>query len=200
MILQFGAKLILIMACSALNTGLFGQVSEADLIAELEALGGRVANIAANTDDREVSLYLAGDDVTDHHVSLVKGIANVKWLNLASTSVTDEGLANLANLKLSRLHLEKTAIGDRGLEHLKDQTELVYLNLYSSRVSNAGLKHLGELKKLRKLYVWQTAVDEEGIEWLQNQLPELEIIGEVKLDAKPNEARADKGNGPKSDH
>lgn len=164
---------------------LYGQISEKEAIEQLEALGGRVTAIAANTDDREVSLYLAGEDVTDQHVALLKEIANIKWLNLASTSVTDQGLEDLAEIPLTRLHLEKTAVGDAGLIHLKDQKELVYLNLYGSKVTNKGLEHLSGLTNLRKLYVWQTSVDQTGIEWLQGKLPELEVIGEVKLDAQP---------------
>lgn len=167
------------------------QNDEANAIEQLESAGGRVLRIAADTEDREVSLYLAGDSITDEEVALLKSISNIKWLNLANTEVTNAGLANIADLQLNKLHLERTSIGDEGLVHLKNQTELIYLNLYATKVTNEGLKHLSGLKKLRKLYVWQSAVDQTGMDWLSAQLPELEIIGEVKMEAPVVEEEVD---------
>lgn len=182
---QFCLNVVLIVACLTMSSSVQGQVEEAEAIAQLEAVGGRVTKIAADSEDREVSLYLAGKSVTDDHVALIKSIGNVKWLNLANTSVTNQGLSHLGGVKLSRLHLEKTGVGDEGLAHLKEQMELEYLNLYGTQVTNEGLKHLARLTKLRKLYVWQSGVNQEGIEWLQGKLPELEIVGAAKLDAQP---------------
>lgn len=190
MLRQFASKIILIVTCLTLNAWAFGQVDESDAIRQLEAVGGRVTKISADSEDREVSLYLAGKSVTDEQVALLTSVDNVKWLNLANTSVTDQGLTALAEMKLTRLHLEKTGITDKGLAHLKSQSELEYLNLYATQVTNEGLKHLTGLAKLRKLYVWQSGVNQEGIDWLQAELPELEIVGAVKLDAQPAEPKA----------
>jgi hypothetical protein len=176
------SSLLILIALFTTSTS-FAQVEEAEAITQLEAAGGRVMTIAADTTDREVSLYLAGDAITDEHLTLLKSISDIKWLNLANTAITNDGLAHLAELKLIKLHLEKTSIGDAGLAHLKDQTELVYLNLYATKVTNEGLKQLAGLSKLRKLYVWQSSVDQEGMDWLKQQLPELEVIGEAKLEA-----------------
>ena len=174
-------------------------------IEKLVDAGGRVMQIAADSENREVSLYLAGEAITDEHVALLKQIAKIHWLNLANTSVTDEGLENIAGLSLTKLHLEKTGVGDAGMVHLKDLAELEYLNLYATNVTNEGLKHLVGLKKLKKLYVWQSAVDEEGMQWLREQLPELTVIGEVKMEPvvveeeKPVEEKAKEKSEEKSD-
>ncbi len=159
----------------------WAQVDEMDVIKQLEAAGGRVMNISAENEDKDVSLYLAGEAIQDEHVLLLRNISNIKWLNLANTAVTDAGLEGLAEMKLTKLHLEKTGIGDAGMVHLKDQKELEYLNLYATKVTDAGLEHLAGLKKLRKLYVWQSGVTEAGMAKLNEQLPELEIVGEVKV-------------------
>lgn len=166
------------------------QVSEAEAIKQLEAIGGRVMTIAADTEDREVSLYLAGDKVDDEKVALLRSVSNIKWLNLANTAVTDAGLAPLQNLKLEKLHLEKTGIGDKGLAHLKNQTELVYLNLYGTNVTNEGLRQLAGLSKLKKLYLWQSKVDEDGMAWLKAELPDLVVVGAVNLNTDTNEEAA----------
>lgn len=184
---QIESGIIFIVMFLTMGGWVCGQ--EADAIRQLEEIGGRISQIAADSEDLEVSLYLAGKTVTDEHVELLADISNVKWLNLANTSVTDEGLSVLVERPLNRLHLEKTGIGDDGLVHLKDLSELEYLNLYGTQVTNEGLKHLAGLKKLRKLYVWQSKVDQEGIEWLTSQLPDLEVVGAVSFDAQPEESK-----------
>jgi hypothetical protein len=76
---------------------------------------------------------------------------------------------------LSRLHLEKTDIGDDGLAHLKNLERLEYLNLYGTSVSDAGLSHLNALSRLRSLYLWQSNATREGVAQLTAALPELSV-------------------------
>jgi hypothetical protein len=151
--------------------------SAQEAVAAVEAAGGRVMKIAANTDDQEVQFYLSDKDVTDEALVHVPHVANVAWLNLRGTKITDAGLIHLKGLeRLARLHLEKTQVTDAGLLHLAGLTNLEYLNLYGTKVSDAGLEHLKGLKKLKKLYLWQTQVTEEGVKKLKEALPETEIV------------------------
>ena len=64
---------------------------------------------------------------------------------------------------------------------------LEYLNLYGTKVSDAGLDPLKNLKKLKKLYLWQTQVTEAGVQKLKESLPDLEVVLGVDL-APPKEA------------
>ncbi len=150
-------------------------------IKAVEEAGGRVYQISAADESREVSCYLASNPIEDQHLESIGAISKVIWLNLANTEISNDGLKSIAKLPLTKLHLEKTKIGDDGLQHLKSLKDLEYLNLYGTQVTDAGLDHLKELKKLKKLYVWQTGVTEAGMKKLNEALPELEIIGEVKL-------------------
>ena len=89
--------------------------------------------------------------------------ANLRWLDLAGTSVTDAGLARLPAMpNLTRLHLERTAITDAGLAGLAGMTSLEYLDLYGTAVSDAGLESLQKLPNLKRLYVWRTKVTPEA--------------------------------------
>jgi len=186
-------SLLLISAIPALAQQNGGQE---EAVAAIEAAGGRVMKIAANTDDQEVQFYLSDKDVTDDALQYVPKVANVVWLNLRGTKITDKGLIHLKDLEgLTRLHLEKTEITDTGLPNLAGLTNLEYLNLYGTKVSDAGLERLRGLKNLKKLYVWQTQVTEEGVKKLKEALPETEIVlgtdlappPEEKLDAKEGE-------------
>ena len=53
--------------------------------------------------------------------------------------------------------------------------ELKFLHLGSTQISNAGLPQLSELKSLDKLVVTRTAVNQEGVDKLQPELPDTEI-------------------------
>jgi hypothetical protein len=115
----------------------------------------------------------SGDDQLQSLAALKEQLT---WLDLAGTSVSDAGLAQVAELpNLTRLHLQKTQVTDAGLSHLKNLEHLSYLNLYGTQVTDAGLKQLEGLKNLRALYLWQTKVTEAGVKALQEKLPGLKI-------------------------
>jgi len=85
--------------------------------------------------------------------------ANLRWLDVAGTRVTDAGLAYLAAMpNLQRLHLERTGVSDAGLVRLTGLGQLQYLDLYGTRVTDVGLGTLERLPQLKQLYVWETAV------------------------------------------
>jgi hypothetical protein len=154
---------------------------EAEAIKSIEASGGRVFKISAADEQREVSFYLASKPIGDQQIQAINAVPNTIWVNLAATDITDEGLQQLAGMPIQKLHLEKTKIGDAGLKHLASLKDLHYLNLYGTKVTDEGLQHLAGLKNLRKLYLWKSAVTEKGIQQLQKSLPELTIVGELKL-------------------
>ncbi len=169
-------------------------------IAKIQAAGGRAMRIAANTNQFEASYHLASPPVKDANLEPLKSIPELIWLNLANTEITNDGLKNIASLPLKKLHLEKTQIGDDGLQHLKGLRDLEYLNIYATKVGDAGLQHLKGLTKLRKLYVWQSAVSEAGINDLQSALPELVIVGEMSLlDPATEKSSEEDEDAPKAD-
>lgn len=178
--------------CGVVNSPtVFGQEKqessrrESESIKAIEAAGGRVMQISSADSSREVSFYLAGKKIEDKHLKDIGAVRDVIWLNLANTGVTNEGLKQIAGLKLQKLHLEKTGVGDAGLAHLKDMTDLEYLNLYGTSVTDEGLKHLSKLSKLKRLYVWQSKVSKEGMKAFEKQMPGLKVIGESKLPVSP---------------
>jgi hypothetical protein len=59
--------------------------------------------------------------------------------------------------------------------HLENLYYLEYLNLYGTPINDKDLQQLATLKNLKKLFVWQTMVTEEGAIQLQKALPGLEV-------------------------
>jgi YHS domain-containing protein len=145
--------------------------------AAIEKRGGLALRIAADTHAVDVNWSLLGKQVVDADLALLAGLEpTLVWLNVSRTSVTDAGLAAVAQLtELRRLNLSQTAVGDGGLTHLQHLAKLEYLNLYDTAVGDAGLARLHGLRALRRLYLWQTKATDAGVDALQKALPELTI-------------------------
>jgi uncharacterized membrane protein len=103
---------------------------------------------------------VAGTNFGDSQLSkLVPLGANLRWLDLAGTAITDGGLVHLAAMpNLTRLHLERTHLTDEGLTRVAALNNLEYLDLYGTDISDAGLEQLQKMPKLKQLYLWQTKV------------------------------------------
>ena len=148
-------------------------VSKADPIAleKIRKAGILAMPIAQNTNAIYVNASYAGKKFTDNNLKLLEPIsAQLLWINLARTGVTDKGIASLANHKLlTRLHLENTAISDSSSIHISKLSNLEYLNLYGTNLSDASLNNLKKLKKLKKIFLWKTKITEKGAENLKRQ-------------------------------
>ena len=76
---------------------------------------------------------------------------NVKNVNIDKTAIGDAGLEHLTTLtQLQTLWLRDPQVTDAGLEHLKELSHLERLSL-AGWFSNAGLKHLEGLTQLQTL-------------------------------------------------
>lgn len=166
--------------------------ADAQALQKINALGGGAMPIAANTNLLSVNFSLAGSKIDDAALESLKGVsAQLVWLNLANTSVTDAGLKVLPGLKnLRRLHLEKTAVGDEGVASIKGLTELQYVNLYGTKVTDKGIASLSGLKKLKNVYLWQTAVTDVGVAELAKAITGIYINRGIDPPAKVVEIAA----------
>jgi Leucine-rich repeat (LRR) protein len=144
---------------------------------KIRQLGGFAIELAQNDPRLDVSFHLMDKKITVDHLTPLKDLKGLVYLNLRGTEVNDDMLANLASLtSLTRLHLEKTKLTDKGLPHIKGLVNLEYLNLYGTEITDAGLPNLEGLKKLKSLYLWQTKVTDAGVEKLKKALPQTQII------------------------
>ena len=101
---------------------------------------------------------------------------NLKKLNLWRVNISDEGLKPIQHLtNLESLNLDNTRLSDEGASYLSGLTKLTFLHLGSTQITNQALTHLEGLTNLKDLVVTRTAVDEEGVEQLQEKLPNTKI-------------------------
>ncbi len=181
----------------------FDDAARARQAAALDALRerGTVAlPLAADEPWVEVRFDLLGDSVTDADLALLEPLGpTLVSLNLAGTSITDEGIAQLARFaRLERLHLERTATTDAGVEHLAGLAQLRYLNLYNTAVTDAALVTIATLPALESVYLWQTGVSPQAAALLAALRPGLDI--DLGLAAAPAQFPAEAPNEPDDQH
>ena len=118
-------------------------------------------------------------EVTDADMEHLKGMTNLRKLDLKFTDVTDAGLVHLKGLtKLQTLNLYGTKITDAGLEHLKGLTGLQTLNLGGTKITDAGMVHLKGLQ-LTSLVIPNDAKTDLG---LKHYLAALETHTRISLE------------------
>lgn len=151
--------------------------ASAEAVKSLEESGASVVALYAGSPLLSVSFPSNKDKVNDETLDKVVAVAaNVVWLDLGGTSITDAGGAKLSQCKnLMRLHLENTKLSDAAIDALAQLERLEYLNLYGTTVSDAALETLQALPGLQRLYLWQTGVTYEAAKKLMADRPGLEV-------------------------
>ncbi len=143
----------------------------------------------------------------------------LQTVRLGGTRVTDAGLEAVVGSGLKELEVNGCAgVTDRGLESLSQEKTIVHLNLSGLRsISDAGVAHLGSLpemrlldvhatlitdgcletlqqfKKLSLLRIYQTEITPEGVQRLNEALPDCEIVwdgGTIKPAGSETDATA----------
>ena len=93
--------------------------------------------------------------ISDSAMPYLSTIKSLRTLNLSGTSVTSNGLAQLAQLpELHDLNLSNTVIDDQGVSVLIT-LPLRKLDLSKTRITGAGFVKLGQMKSLSELTVTQ---------------------------------------------
>ena len=139
-----------------------------------DELGISITALSPDEPWLQCNASLAGTNFGDTELAKLTPLAaNLRWLDLAGTRLTDAGLELVGRMSnLMRLHLDRTGITDAGLTAVAGLHELEYLNLYGTAVTDAVLAKLKSLPKLRQVYLWQTAVTPEA----------AKVFAEARLD------------------
>lgn len=112
-----------------------------------------------------VDLDLAKTSITDEGLAVLQFLPQLKALNLQRCNlVTDAGLANLQYVPdLERLQLLYTLIGNEGMEHVAKLHKLKVLDLRGSKVSDAGLARLEKHPSLVDIKLRAASITDEGL-------------------------------------
>jgi peroxiredoxin/Leucine-rich repeat (LRR) protein len=105
----------------------------------------------------------------------LSGLTKLKTLEY-SGRLTDAGLRQLAPLKaMINLDVRNADVTDDGLQHLAGMKDLDELTI-GGRITDEGLRHLANLQSLRVLQLNTRTVSLEGVKWLWERLPSLQMV------------------------
>ena len=179
--------LLLFGSCLIWNERANREYNERAKAAEaIEKMGGRVSYASKGDDGYIYAVKFQSPQVTDAGLECLKGLNQLRELDLRHTQVAGAGLEYIiANDQLQELKFDGTPVTDAGLEHLKGLKNLQTLSLRDTQVTDAGLAHLKGLTRLRVLSLSGTAITDAGLEHLTGltQLQELQLDGTKVTDA-----------------
>ena len=175
----------------------------------LIARGVLVQPVAADSPLFDINASRAEPAFSDADAALFVDIAPVVAnLNLAKSAITDAGIAQLRGMRyLERLRLDFTAVGDVGLQALGTMPRLESINLVGSKVTPALAQWIASQPALRRVYVWQTTLDDPAATKTMTAGGKIEIIGadlplaQPKGPPMPEDAKPDapKTEAPKTE-
>ncbi|MBA3273318.1 MAG: hypothetical protein H0T11_05535, partial [Chthoniobacterales bacterium] len=130
---------------------------------------------------------LSGQELRPEDISGLAAMPRLKRLELGASSVSDNDLATLSELrnvewldvsKNFKEQHQKPSVTDNGLKSLSNWKRLRTLKLHGQPITDEGLKNLKALPNLRRLQLGATNVTGTGFEALPN-------IEWIRLDATP---------------
>ena len=123
------------------------------------------------------TLDLGLTHITDQGMAELKNLRNVTDLSLYFAEyITDEGLSAIKDWKkLKRLNLHGTKAGDTALEHISGIATLESVNVGSTLMTDVGLERLTALAKLKELTMGGNELGDAGLQALR-QMPGLTYL------------------------
>jgi len=116
-------------------------------------------------------LVLGSAPITDRGLAVVRGMRELRRINVVGARITDEGLAALAELpKLELLRIGGPSITDAGMEKLAAMRGLRQLILVDCPLTDACLPHLKGMTHLESLYIHGSAISDAGRDELEAHL------------------------------
>jgi hypothetical protein len=140
-----------------------GQPAETSFAAQAEAV----------REGRSDLIRLDHNPVADDDLKHLVGLEDkLRRINLSQTTISDQGLAQIAEMKqLEQLRLASPQITDGGVAVLQGLPQLKHLHLIDVPLTDAGLVPLHSLKSLQSMYLDGTRGSEQAMTELVKALP-----------------------------
>jgi hypothetical protein len=138
---------------------------------------GKDVDMLTGLEDQPFFIYFDIKDVDWVHMELLKGVDNIRWLEIHSDQFDGRCMQSLAAYpELRELYLYSASVKNKDLVWLSKMESLRKLALSGKKISNTALRHVGKLSNLRTL--WLGDCTDAGLIHLRG----LRNLGELSLD------------------
>lgn len=122
--------------------------------------------------------------LTDRSMAIIGTLAHLRELNLNKPAITNAGMAHLKNLKeLQKLYIFEARIYDSGVAYIKDMDQLEELDLTGSGITSAAATTFKTLDKLSLLAVGKTKFGDAGAAQLKDMSNLKSLDAEISVKA-----------------
>lgn len=148
--------------------------ADAASVEALTAAGVLVMPVAANSNFLTVDFLNVRkfDQIPGPLLKLRDQVVELRAEGKTLPDSVTAAIGRMSNLR--KLNLANTSLGENGIE-LSALPELMYLNLTGTAVGEEVLADIATLKQLRKLYLFRTNVPAESVVMLKTHNPSLEV-------------------------
>jgi hypothetical protein len=135
-------------------------------------------HLAGLTKMKTMNLGYSGNTITGGGIKWLKGMRNLRGLNLSYLNIEASQLSQLEGLvDLEALAFAIGKLDDEGLKYVLKFSNLQSLEIHGSKVTDTGLQQLAGLKKLKRLSAGGTVnITDEGVNQLKLKIPNLEVV------------------------
>jgi hypothetical protein len=136
----------------------------AEVIAEIEGLGGGVTRDETRSGKPVIEVVLYGNQFTDAFLERLQVFGDLQMLVLFETRITDAGVPYLKALsKLQTVIVSWSPVSNAFLDRLRELPQLRSVRLNATLVRNDGLQRLARLSQLKSLALSRNPVSNSGM-------------------------------------
>jgi len=168
-------------ATTAVETYEFAEADQTTLL-KLNTDYRTIVPLAIHSPALEVAVFNTQAYSEKQISELVPLKQQIVHLNLSKMPVGDQDLKSVEQLEnLRELNLNFTNVTGAGLSSLTKLPHLKHLNIAGTNITLEDLKKvIPALKTIRKVTLWETAIDEKGINELSSSFPQVEFTGNYR--------------------
>ena len=126
------------------------------------------------TDEREINGEMLAS------LSIAKD--QIIYLDLSNCKIDIKSISEINQLRnLTRLNLSKANVDSEGIASLTQLSRLEVMNLTETLVDDSIFDRIGQFSGLKRIYLWQSRVSEEGVNAARSIYPNMEIVHQSSL-------------------
>jgi hypothetical protein len=136
-------------------------------------------HLSTSFDGKERMLLLKHRKITDADLAKIRTLGDGLYISFEESKLPPRALRHLAGLEVTTLELARSSVTDDDLADLPQVKKVQKLFLDGAKVGDAALPHLALCPGLRDLHLKNTAVTDKGVEGLTRlqTLSDLDLEG-----------------------